>query len=240
LLAVACGEPGRSGEVRLVDLDTGRVQAVIDRTTDVALDVAFRPKSHQLAIASADNIVRIIDYHTLDVAHSLAIHADWVTALAFSDDGRFLATASRDKTSKVFDIEAGQMLANYTGHGAAVRGVAFTADGSQVLSTGDDKKMHRWNVSDVKRMADVALGGDGFRLVRHGDSVYIPSAARNVLQIDLTSNQIVQTFAGGSEWILSVARSEINGNIAAGGFNSEVRVWTQDGRLLHYWQAVPN
>ncbi|MCA9160284.1 MAG: hypothetical protein KDA72_18255, partial [Planctomycetales bacterium] len=42
-MAVACGEPGRSGEVRLIDLASGQVQGVVARASDVAFDVAFRP-----------------------------------------------------------------------------------------------------------------------------------------------------------------------------------------------------
>ena len=60
-LAVACGEPGKSGEVRLVDFDTGEVVGVVARSSDVALDVAFRPGSNTLAVASADSLIRLVD-----------------------------------------------------------------------------------------------------------------------------------------------------------------------------------
>ncbi|MGV3484577.1 MAG: c-type cytochrome domain-containing protein, partial [Planctomycetaceae bacterium] len=42
-LAVGCGEPGRSGDVRLVDFNSGEIRGVVARTSDVVLDLAYRP-----------------------------------------------------------------------------------------------------------------------------------------------------------------------------------------------------
>jgi DNA-binding beta-propeller fold protein YncE len=239
-LAVACGTPGRSGEVRLVDLATGDVKGVIARSTDVALDVAFRPGSDQLAVASADQMIRIVDAKTLKLIRKLPSHADWVTAVAWSDDGSKLASASRDKSAKVFDAESGQLLASYQGHGAAVRGVTFLPDGKQVVSTGSDNKLHRWNVDRAKKVAEVGLGGEGYRLVRGDGFVLVPCADRRLLKIDLSSNKVTGEFKGHEDWVLSAAFDAAQSRIASGAFDGQVRLWNSDGgELINSWLAKP-
>lgn len=238
-LAVACGEPGRSGEVRLIDFATGEIKGVVGRSTDVALDVAFRPHSDELAIASADQSIRIVNSKTREVVRTLSSHADWVTAIAWSDDGKRLVSASRDKSAKVFDIESGQMLVSYQGHGAAVRGVAFTPDALQVFSAGTDNKLHRWNVQDAKKVAEVGIGGEGYRVI-HGDGfVLVPCADRRLLKVDLASNKITQEFKGHEDWVLSVAMHAADSRIVSGAFNGEVRLWNLDGNLIKNWIAKP-
>ncbi len=241
MLAAACGEPGRGGEVRLVDFASGEVKAVVARSTDVALDVAFRPNTSQLAVASADSVIRIIDTGTLETVRTLASHADWVTAVAWSPDGARLASASRDKSAKVFDAETGELLTSYTGHGSAVRGVLFTADGQHLLSAGTDNHLHRWEAVGGKRIASVALGGEGFRPIAGGDGLaLVPVADKRLLQIDLSTNAVARAFTGLGDWTLSAAWHAGTGRVAAGAFNGEVRIWNAaDAQPSQNWLAKP-
>lgn len=238
LLAVACGEPGRRGEVRMIDYQTGNVLDVVTRANDAIWDVAFRPGRDEIAVASADLTVKIVQYKTKETLVSYASHADWVTALAFSADGSRLASASRDKSAKVFDLETGQMLISYAGHAHPVRGVMFTPDGTQLLTVGDDKKLHRWNVSDGKQAGVVGLEGVGFRISFHDGFAYVPTAAGKVHKIDLNNNNLTLSYSGHSDWVLSSAVAK-DGRVVAGGQDGTVRIWSPDGNLLASWQSAP-
>ncbi|XZE21689.1 c-type cytochrome domain-containing protein [Pirellulaceae bacterium SH449] len=236
--AVACGEPGRIGEVRLIDLQTLQVTAVLARALDVALDVAFRPGTNEIAVAFADNSIRLIDTDTNSTIKSYSTHADWVTAIAFSPDGKRLASASRDKSVKVLDLESGEMILNYAGHTAPVRGVVFSPDGTQVFSTGDDKRLHRWNVADGGRAADVLLSGQGSRLVRHGGFVYVPTSAKQLHKLDTSNNQVVQTFSGHKDWVHAAAITPAELVIGV-AHDAEIKLWAQDGTLQANWLGTP-
>ena len=239
-VAVGCGEPGRSGELRLLDFASGEVRGVVARTDDVVLDVAFRPGTSEIAVASADSLIRIIDLESLSLVRQIASHADWVTAVAWSEEGKRLVSGSRDKTAKVFDGESGDLLASYSGHTDAVRGVAVLPGGQQVVSTGADQTLHRWQLEDTKRVAQTKLGGEAFRLVRHGDNLFIPSGNHRLQQIGLSDSQIVRTYEGHSDWVLSVALNTKGTQIASGGFNGEICLWnTEDGSLIQSWLAKP-
>jgi len=225
-LAAACGEPGRGGEVRIIDFASGDVTAVVGRSADVALDLAFRPNSNQLAIAAADSLIRIVDLTTLETVRTLASHADWVTALAWRSDGQRLVSASRDKSAKVFDGETGELLTSYQGHGAPVRGVIVTPDGQHVLSTGSDNRVHRWELTGGKQIAVIPVGAEGFRLSASGDGfVLVPLADKRLLRIDLSTNAVGQTFTGLSDWVMTSDWHGGTNRLAAGDYSGHVRVW---------------
>lgn len=260
-LAVACGEPGRSGEVRLIDFASGEVRGVVARAADVALDVAFRPGSDEIAVALTDSSIRIINTTTQVEVRAIASHADWVNTLAWSDDGTRLASASRDHSSKVFDGATGELLASYAGHAAPVRGVVFSADGAHVLSTGDDQRLHRWQVTDGAAVAVIPLGTSASRISRSGSNLFVPCADHRLLQVDLNENKVTRTFAGHSDWVLTAhtfsaptpapdSLAEAAGTTASppanyllsSSFDGQLRLWdlNADGTTsLRDWLAKP-
>lgn len=242
-LAVACGEPGRSGEVRILDLSgeaQGSVVQVPVRSDDIVLDLVFRPDGAKLATAAADKAIRIVDLASGSVTQTFQSHAEQVTALSYSGDGSRLASASRDGSAKVFEADSGQLLVSYQGHAGPVRGVALLADGLQAFSAGDDRLLHRWNVEDAKKLAEVPLGGQGFRLVIGGEGVWAPSADRQLRRVSLADNTPAMTLAGHGDWVLSAALSRDGSVVASGGHDGEIRLWTAaDGSLVAAWPARP-
>lgn len=245
-LAVGCGEPGRSGEVRLVDFASGEVKGVVARGQDVVLDIAYRPGTPELAVASADSSIRIINTQTLSDVHAIASHADWVTSVAWSDDGSILASGSRDKSAKVYDGATGELKASYQGHGAAVRSVSILADNQQVVSVGADNKLHRWSIEGAKKVAEVALGSEGQKVVRQENELFVPTSDGRVLRINLADNKISQQYQGHADWVLSFAsqpgpeKDPTSRLLVSGAFNGEVRLWQAgDATLVRNWIAKP-
>ncbi len=254
-IAVGCGEPGRNGEVRLMDFESGHLKGVVARTSDVVLDIAVRPipraspdpatqagppANNELAIASADGLIRIVNTDTMAETRTIANHADWVTAIAWSDDGTRLVSASRDKSAKVFDANSGELLVSYSGHTAAVRGVAFLPDGKQVFSTGSDKKLHRWEVEAAKKVIEVAVGGEAYKIVRGETFVFVSGADNQLRRIDQSTNGITYTLAGYQDWVLATSYHAGTNRIAGGAMNGEVRLWNAtDGTLIRNWIAKP-
>lgn len=245
-LAVGCGEPGRSGEVRLVEFASGEVKGVIARTKDVILDLAYRPGANEIAVASADSTVRIVNTKTLQDIRTIASHADWVSAVAWSDDGSRLVSASHDKSAKVYDGTTGELLSSYLGHREAVRGVSILADNKQVVSVGADGKLHRWNIEGAKKVAEIDVGGEGYKLSRNGTDLLVPCSDKRLLRVDLGKNVVSQEYKGHSDWVLSAVYqpapngAPLQGRIASGSFDGEVRVWNiADAAVVHQWVAKP-
>lgn len=238
-IAVAGGQPGCYGEVRLIDYESGEVQAVVGRSTDVIWDVAFRPGTDEIAIASADKSIRIFDFSTFREKKTLLSHADWVTAIAWSVDGRRLISASRDRSAKVFDGDSGDLQVSYAGHGAAVRGVSLSSDGKQAFTVGGDKKLHRWNLADAKKIANVSLGGEGFRLVRTDGLLWVACSDHRLVKVDSTKNTVTGELAGHADWVLSVAMNRDQSLVVTGASDGGIRLWdVASGKLIANWDTL--
>ena len=112
-------------------------------------------------------------------------------------------------------------------------------DGKQVISTGADNKLHRWNVDRAKKVAEVVLGGEGYRPVRGNGFVLVPCADRRLLKIDPSTNKITAELKGHQDWVLAASLDNAQSQIASGAFDGEVRLWNADGELVNAWLAKP-
>jgi WD40 repeat protein len=241
LLAVACGAPGKLGEVRVVDFASGNVTTVFGTTSDVALDVAFSPQGDRVAVGAADGLLRIFEAATGKEQLAISSHSDWVQAVAWNADGSKLASASRDKTAKVFDTKTGELLVTFSGHGQPVKGVAFHPDGAEVFSAGADKKIQRWKVADGGKTAEIGFGDEVYKLPMSGGFLFASSADKTVRQFDGKTQAAVRQYAGSPDWALCVTYHDGTKRVAAGGFNGEVRVWNAaDGAAVTTILAAPN
>lgn len=237
---LAGGTPGAIGEVRWLDAASGSVLQVIARSNDVALDAALRPGKKELAVALADNTIRLIDLERREQRKLIASHADWVTQLAYSEDGKRLGASSRDKSAKVYDAESGDLLASYPGHQSAVRGIAAIGDGSQWMTVGGNQQWHRWEVEGVKKTAEIGLGSESAKLTQVGTSLFIPGSDGGWRLLDVTKNAIALQPKGHTDWVSAMAVHVATGRVATGSLNGEIRVWNlADGTMLQSWMAKP-
>jgi WD40 repeat protein len=160
-LAVAEGEPGRGGAIRLLDFATGHVLFTLDQEKDECFAVAFSPDSKLLAGGAPDGTVRVWNTADGKLVTTLREQAGWITGIAFSPNGKLLAASSADKTAQVWVTDGWKPLTkipeNLT---APVNGVAFSPDSTLlVLALGgaDDaeRAIRIWrteNVDEPKNM----------------------------------------------------------------------------------------
>lgn len=241
LLAVAGGQPGRLGEVRLVDPNDGKLLGVLCSMPDVVLDAAFDAQGKRLAVAGTDATVRIYDVAERSLQMEITSHSDWVHAVAWSHDGKLLASASRDKTAKVFDASDGKLLATFSDHGQPVYGVAFHPDGKSAYSGGTDRRIYRWNVADGKKIADVdRLGGDLYRLKTTAEHLFAVSADRIPRQYDVKTGKKIRSFSSHADEVLCLDVHPASGRLVTGSFDGQVRVWdVGNGKMLASFIAAP-
>jgi len=194
-LAAATGAPGQTGEVRIFQSRTGRVEVTPFRGDDTVLTVAFGPGGKRLAFGGVDGKLRIVETNTWRQSLALASHSDWITAVSWHQDGKRLVTASRDKISKVYDVTSGKKLSAFSGHPGAVRGAAFHPNGEEILSSGDHGHFFLWRIKDGKKSADRAkFEGPVLRLLKAGPGLFASAPGGMVVQFDPEGQQRLREF----------------------------------------------
>ncbi len=240
LLAVACGAPGRHGEVRLIDPVSGDIKNVLALSADVMLDVSFSPDGTLLAASSAESIVHVFEVASGKPVRQITSHSDWVTDVAWNADGSKIATSSRDKTVKVFDAKTGELLITYSGHGKPVQGVTFHPGGAEVYSSGADNRLHRWKIADGKKAGETRFGGVVFKAPLRDGFMFVASADKTVRQFNAAIHKEARQFKGHSDWAISVDFHMASKRVAAGGFDGKIIVWNiDDAKPLANFIAAP-
>lgn len=260
-LAVAGGRPGQEGDVRVFDLTaTGKTDGdiqVLDGVNDPKvmvkqfLDVedsvlclAVSPDGKRIASGGCDRTVRVWEYPSGKLEQAIENHADWVLGVAFAPDGKHLLTCSRDKTAKVWDLAAKESVLTFPEHQNTVFGVGVKADSKAGFSAGADKQLRTWNATGEGKQIKV-LGGHGdeiLKLVQHPkEPVLVTTSADKTVKVwnpDTGAN--TRTLSGLMDHVFAAAISPDGKQVAAGGYDGEVRVWNiADGAVVKAFNASP-
>lgn len=240
-LAVAGGSPGKLGEAKLIDAETGTTERVFILTHDLVLALAFSPDGKSIAIAGTDNAIRVFDLASGHQKMLIEQHADWILELAFSPDGSHLVSASRDKSARVFDAKTGSLENSYSGHNDLVSAVAFAPDGKLVFTAGRDRKIHGWNPADAKRTRELnGMPEETLRLLAVPSGLLSAGLDGKVRLHSFDKNGVIREFAGLTDRVCSLASDSGTQRIAAGDYAGNVVIWeARTGAMVSRFVAAP-
>jgi hypothetical protein len=145
-LAVASGEPGKSGVVKLYAAKSSAIPtAEITAHKDVIYTMAFSPDGKTLATAGYDRSIKLWDVASpKDPRLTLKDHSDAVYAVAWHKDGKLLASGAADRAVKVWDAATGTRLYTLGDATDWVYAVAWSPDGKHLAAGGVDKSVRVW------------------------------------------------------------------------------------------------
>jgi hypothetical protein len=260
-LAVAGGRPGQEGDVRIFDIkapgkkegDVEILDGVNDPkvmlkqlldTDDSVLCLAVSVDGKRIASGGCDRTVRVWEYPSCKLEQSIENHADWVLGVVFAPDGKHLLTCSRDKTAKVWDLSAKESVLTFPDHQNAVFGVGVKKDSKAGFSAGLDKQVRMWNATgEGKQIRVIGNHSDEIlKMVQHPtEPIMVTTSADKTVKLwnpETAAN--TKTLSGLTDHVFAAAISPDGKQVAAGGYDGEVRVWNvADGAVVKGFNASP-
>lgn len=206
----------------------------VDRVT--ALD--FSPDGKLLATGGGDpsrsgqlKVIQVSDGAT--VKEIKDAHSDVIYGLEFSPDGKQIASCGADRFAKIFDLESGKLVRGFEGHTHHVLGVTWRADGRLLATCGADMAIKIWDVRTGDQQRTIQGFGKevtAIHFVAESDNV-VAACGDNTVQLKNAANGgNVRAFSGATDFVHSCAVSANGKMIIAGGQDSVVRIWTEDGK----------
>ncbi len=151
------------------------------------------PDSNFAISASYDGTLKVWDWATGQIVHTLEGHRRRINDVALTLNGRYAISASGDRTIKVWDLMTAQVVRAIEGHTKEVDDIAVTPDGRYIISASWGDLLRVWDLDTGQFIR--TLEGHTQRTVKLGD-FYVAMLDDKTLQVWDSSAQLVDTLEG--------------------------------------------
>ncbi len=156
------------GVVIVLDRQTMAVRKHIKISEKSARSMAIHAGSQQLAVASSDHQIRILDTATLESKALIIGHSNSVFAVKYLPHSGDLISAGRDANFKIWDSEHNfQEKHSVVAHMFTINHIEFSPDNKHFVTCSMDKSIKVWDAQNYKLLKVI----DKSRHAGHGTSV---------------------------------------------------------------------
>ncbi|MBS0207013.1 MAG: hypothetical protein JSS49_29405 [Planctomycetes bacterium] len=148
LLATGGGDPSRSGELILWNVETKAiVQNIVDAHSDTVFGIEFSHDGKYIVSGAADKFVKQFEVATGKLVRAYEGHTHHVLGVSWKGDGSRIASAGADNAIKIWNVETGEQHRTIQNYSKQVTSIHFIGATDNLISGGGDKsvKMHRAN-----------------------------------------------------------------------------------------------
>lgn len=181
------------------------------------------------------------------LVHTWTGHTKGVNAIRFlPTTGHLLLSCSMDNRIKLWDVMSNkQCVRDYIGHEKAVRDITFTNDGKQFLSASYDKTVKLWDTETGQCVQRLSPGAIPYCIKFHPDAdkqnMFLAGCSDNkILQYDLTSGEVVQTYNQHTSSINTITFIDDNKRFVSTSDDKTIRVWDWDIPVTIKYIAEPH
>lgn len=188
-----------------------------------------------LAVALADNSIRLISTKDGQTAKTLAGHAAPVTGLQFTPDGTKLLSGSRDKTLRLWTVADGQP-AGQLETPAEINDVLLNKDATQAVSAHQDNIIRVWAIPFGEPKPVVEMKGHSGPVTAldlvmpNGTQVFSGGQDGTVRVWELSNGGQAKQFNHGAPVISVAARAD--GQVFASAGGNSGKLWDANGKQL--------
>jgi len=237
---VALGNDADLTKNLLTDIDPFLPKASLENIfsfPDIILSAAFHPDNKQIAIASNDGSVHVMDKETGNAIGAVMMHEAPANSVIFSPDSKWLLTGSNDETARVWETATGKTLLTLS-HPASVTQAIFSPDGKQILTACADSYLRFWNIATGEQIDSVEHEASVTTVAFSSDSRWILTSAYDSvahLWEFATKKQIAFFKHNG---ILTAASFNRNGTkILTASRDSTVSIWDVATKQILIWSG---
>lgn len=235
LLAVGEGTPGRSGAVRIVDVDSGTVCSSAEAGKDTVRSLAFSPDGALLAAGCGDGVIRVWDVQERKPVAELTEPGGEVNGINFSPDGKSLLAGGADRVIREYGTSDWRPAPNRHAP-EMILSLAAGPDGLLAVAVGEAGlgSVRLWP-KDAKADRAIDLGATVPQdLAWMGKTGRLAVACTDrVLRIhDAKKPATVAVPTGHTDWLYCVASNADGTRLVTGGADGLVKLFAGDGKLL--------
>lgn len=171
LLATGGGDPSRSGELMIWDVEKRElVKTIEDAHSDTIFGLHFSQDGKKIVSGAADKFVKIHEIETGKHVRSFEGHTHHVLDVSWKADGSQLVSAGADNAIKVWNVQTGEQIRTITNYAKQVTSIRFVGVSGNVISCGGDKTVR----------FHTAANGSNFRSFSGGtDFMYAADSSRD-------------------------------------------------------------
>lgn len=168
--------------------------------------------------------------------HDKNERAPVVTAMCVHPNGNLVAAAGDNHLVRIFDIAESKQLHQLEGHTDWVRALDFSPDGKLLASVGQDGRIQLWSAEEGREIRQLHRIGNSLQAVKFshdGKRLYVAGIDDHLRVLDVETGHVSSSWKCSSSDIRTVAVSMDDSLIAAAGRDGVIRIWKQDGELVH-------
>jgi WD40 repeat protein len=148
-LATGGGAPTQEGELKVVDVATGKVVLDVKNNihSDTVLGVQFSPDDKLIASCGADKFVKVFEAGTGKFQKAFEGHTHHVQGIGWSADGKLLASGGADNVVKVWDYAKGEQVRTINAHTKQITALVFVGKSNLFATCSGDQQIRLWNTN---------------------------------------------------------------------------------------------
>ncbi len=133
------------GDIRLYDLASGEIEALLKGHTSVVDGLAFSPDSKMLISGGGESDAIIWDVEQGRLIHRLKGHRAVIYAVGFTPDGSRAVTGSYDSTLRLWSVADGALIKEMTEHGDKVSALTVSPKDGNIASGDRSGDIRLWD-----------------------------------------------------------------------------------------------
>ena len=223
---LACGGiAGRSGQVQIWDITSGKELLVAGREFDSILASALSPDLTRIALGGPSRLLKIWNTSANKESAAIKKHSDWITAMAASPNGEFFASGDRNGGIHVWDPD-GNEVHSLRSHSEGITDLAFRSDSKLLASTGDDGQLIIWSLKSGSTIKKInAHNGGATSLHYHRDGRIITGGRDRSVKVFKANFSQEKSFPNLPEIVTTVSLSQSGKQVFASTYDGQVLVY---------------